>query len=130
MIRRGEKDLHHTTMIRAMKSSRRALPLSLIVLGLPVAAGAWPAVQDDGGVHLCDTRPLQQPDGHWTCRSGAVEYAGVLVEVSQGPYGPPMITGPGGRPPADPYWGPWGPPNRGPSGYDALDPWLGHQSGR
>jgi hypothetical protein len=98
----------------------------LTALGLPTVAVAWPGVQDLAGVHLCGSRPLPQPDGRWTCQSGGVAYEGSLVDVSQGLGTPPGIVAPGGRPPYAPYWGSWGPPNRGPSGYDALDPWLGH----
>ena len=102
-----------------------AVLLSLTVLGLPEVAVAWPAIQDLTGVHLCTNRPVQKPDGQWTCRSDGVLYEGTLVEVSQGLGGPP-----GGRPPSGPYGGPWGPPSRGPSGYDALEPWLRSPSDR
>jgi hypothetical protein len=85
-------------------------------------AGAWPAVQDGvGTVYPCDSRPSQLPDGRWSCRSAGGTYAGALVEVAR------PGTPPGARP-----WGAygcptyrWGPPPREPSGYDALDPWLG-----
>src|SRR5262249_39059329 len=88
------------------------------ILVLPSLLEAWPAVQDVTGVHLCNSRPLQRPDGQWECRSGAVLYEGNLVDVTQGParpgYGP------------YPYGRPYGRPPQEPSGYDALDPWLGH----
>lgn len=118
-------------------TARRVIDAVLVALGLFALvswADAWPAVQDAGGVYLCNSRPSQESDGSWTCRSGPVVYQGSLVEVSQGPYGPPMVTTPGRPPygPPGPYgsYGPWGPPDRGPSGYDALDPWLGSKSGR
>jgi hypothetical protein len=101
------------------------------IAGLPAAAGAWPAIQDDAGlVYLCDGRPIQRPDGAWSCRSGPGFPAGALVDVVR-PGSPP------GSRPWDasrgapyryvPY--PWGPPPREPSGYDALDPWLGPRGG-
>jgi hypothetical protein len=94
---------------------------------VPAVAGAWPAIQDSSGtVYLCDGRPSQLADGRWSCRSAAATYTGALVEVIR----------PGAQPgarqwdaqPGAPYrYGPypWGPPPREPSGYDALDPWLG-----
>ena len=112
-------------------TGRHALLVGLIVLGVPAVSVAWPAVQDVTGVHLCDSRPVQQPDGRWICRSGGVPYEGGLVDVSQGPGAPPGVMGSGGRPPFGPYGGSWGgPPNRGPSGYDALGPWLGGPTDR
>lgn len=116
-----------------------AVLAGLAALAVTSLAQAWPAVQDAGGVHLCNSRPSQESDGSWTCRSGPVTYQGSLVEVSQGPYGPPSSGPPGvtapGRPPYGPpgpygVYGPWGPPDRGPSGYDALEPWLGNKPGR
>lgn len=111
-----------------MRTLLSATIAGVAVLGLWTEADAWPAVQDGAGVHLCDSRPFQQPDGLWACRSGGVPFAGALVDVSRGPggpYGTPPGVGPG-PPPYGPYSGsPWGPPRRGPSGYDELDPWLG-----
>jgi hypothetical protein len=53
-------------------------------------------------------------------------YAGTLVEVAR-PGLPPGVRAwdvpPDARYRYVPY--PWGPPPREPSGYDALDPWLG-----
>ncbi len=114
-----------------LRLARVAALTGLSLVGLASLADAWPAVQDAGGVHLCNSRPSQESDGSWTCWSGPGVYQGNLVEVGQGPYGPPMVTPPG-RLPYGPYggYGPWGPPDRGPSGYDALDPWLGSKSGR
>ena len=100
-----------------------------IVLGLgavvsPGVAAAWPAVQADASrVFPCDTRPAQLSDGRWACRSAGLNVAGALVDIVR----------PGTPPGARPWWdGPpgarsrwWGPPPREPSGYDALDPWLG-----
>jgi hypothetical protein len=91
--------------------------VGLAILGLPATSEAWPAVQDPIGVHLCNSRPLQRPDGLWTCRSGSIVYEGSLVEVSQGP----------SQPPFGPYVGS---PRRGTSGYDELDPWLEHRQER
>jgi hypothetical protein len=110
---------------------RRLTPV-LIVLGalLPAAALAWPAIQDGSGiVYLCDSRPSQRPDGLWSCRSGAGIPTGALLEVAR-PGVPPGVrlldTPPGAPYRYVPY--PWGPP-REPSGYDALDPWLGGRGG-
>jgi hypothetical protein len=96
-----------------------------------VAAEAWPAIQDATGfVYLCESRPTQRPDGAWSCRSGATAPAGALVDVAR-PGVPPGVQPwdvPRGAPPRYvPY--PWGPPPREPTGYDALDPWLGPRSG-
>jgi hypothetical protein len=119
--------------LHAVRSSpatalRRVAPV-LLALGtlLPAVAAAWPAIQDGVGiVYLCDTRPSQLPDGQWTCRSGAGIYRGALLEVAR-PGTPPGVrpwdTAPGAPYRYVPY--PWGPPPREPSGYDALDPWLG-----
>jgi hypothetical protein len=107
--------------LRQRVAALGGLLLGLIVLGLPTVSLAWPAVQDVTGVHLCNSRPIQLADGHWTCRSGGVVYEGSLVEVSEGP-----TPAPGGRPPFSPY----GPARRGTSGYDELDPWLGGHSER
>jgi hypothetical protein len=102
-----------------------ALVAGLIMVGLPTLSGAWPAVQDVTGVHLCNSRPVELPDGRWSCRSYGAVYEGSLVEVSAGP-----THGPGIRPPLGPYPYPSGPPRRGTSGYDELDPWLGGPSQR
>jgi hypothetical protein len=79
-----------------------------------------------GTVYLCDSRPSQIADGRWTCRSAGGTYAGALVEVARP--GTPPGARPWDAPPGAPYRYvpyPWGPPVREPSGYDALDPWLG-----
>jgi hypothetical protein len=113
--------------------ARRLTPLGL-ALGvlLPAAAHAWPAVQDGTGiVHLCDSRPTQLSDGFWTCRSGPWSPTGTLLEVAR-PGVPPGVR-PWDTPRGGPYRYvpyPWGPPPREPSGYDALDPWLGGPSER
>ena len=105
--------------------------VGLWVAGAPAAAVAWPAIQDSvGTVYLCDSRPSQLPDGRWSCRGGAGTYAGALVEVAR-PGTPPGVR-PWDTPPGAPYRYvpyPWGPPPREPSGYDALDPWLGRPGG-
>ena len=93
---------------------------------MPGVARAWPAIQDEVGiVYICDSRPTQLADGRWACRSAGGTYAGGLVEVAR-PGTPPGVrpwdVPPGVRYRYVPY--PWGPP-REPSGYDALDPWLG-----
>ena len=114
---------------RASNPVRGLGPLLVATLAwIPAVAAAWPAIQDAAGtVYLCDARPSQLPDGRWTCRSAAGTYAGALVEVAR----------PGTSPGVRPWWDmsrgapyryvpyPWGPPPREPSGYDALDPWLG-----
>jgi len=113
------------------RASRRARGLAPILVAMlawvPAAAEAWPAIQDAAGiVYLCDARPSQLSDGRWTCRSGAGAYAGALVEVAR-PGTPPGVR-PWDMPRGTPYRYvpyPWGPPPREPSGYDALDPWLG-----
>jgi hypothetical protein len=108
----------------------RVVPVVVTLLALvPALAEAWPAVQDSVGiVYLCDTRPSQLPDGRWSCRSGPGTYAGSLVEVAR-PGLPPGVRSsdlpPDARYRYVPY--PWGPPPREPSGYDALDRWLGPQ---
>jgi hypothetical protein len=107
---------------------RGLVPILLAVLAwVPVVAEAWPAIQDTVGiVYLCDTRPSPLPDGRWSCRSGTGIYAGALVDVAR-PGLPPGVRSfdlPRDAPYRHvPY--PWGPPPREPSGYDALDPWLG-----
>jgi hypothetical protein len=113
----------------SIASRRRRLRPLWLTLGvlLPAAAEAWPAIQDDTGiVYLCDSRPSQLSDGLWTCRSGPGIPVGTLLEVAR-PGVPPGVRpsdGPRGAPYRYvPY--PWGPPPREPSGYDALDPWLG-----
>lgn len=97
------------------------------VVGVPAVAAAWPAIQDSvGAVYLCDGRPSQLPDGRWSCRSAEGTYSGALVEVAR-PGTPPGVR-PWDVPRGAPYRYvpyPWGPPPREPSGYDALDPWLG-----
>jgi hypothetical protein len=99
-----------------------ALVVGLAIVVFPSGSDAWPAVQDATGVHLCNSRPVQRPDGVWECRSGPILYEGNLVDVTQGParpgYGP------------YPYGRAYGRPPQEPSGYDALDPWLGHSEGR
>ena len=96
-------------------------------MGAPTATAAWPAIQDSvGTVYLCDSRPSQLPDGQWSCRGAADTYTGALVEVAR-PGTPPGVR-PWDVPRSAPYRYvpyPWGPPPREPSGYDALDPWLG-----
>jgi hypothetical protein len=111
---------------------RRALLVGVAILGLPGAAAAWPAIQDVAGIHLCNSRPLQGPDGRWTCRSGGFVYEGSLVNVRRipGPGWSGSEVPPSRRPPYGPYGDPWGPPGRAPSGYDELDPWLGSQPDR
>ena len=100
--------------------------LGLGTLAAPRGVEAWPAIQDDlGRVFLCDTRPAQLADGRWACRSAGANLSGALVDVVR-PGTPPGVR-PWGGPPGPPsrwWWGP-GPPPREPSGYDALDPWLG-----
>jgi hypothetical protein len=114
---------------RASSRARRLTRLLLVILPwAPAAAAAWPAIQDGAGiVYLCDTRPSPLPDGRWSCRgAGGIVYAGAPVEVAR-PGTPPGVRlwdAPRGAPYRyAPY--PWGPPPREPSGYDALDPWLG-----
>jgi hypothetical protein len=99
---------------------------------VPVVAAAWPAIQDPvGNVYLCDSRPDPLPDGRWACRGpGGIVYVGALVEVAR-PGAPPGVR-PWDIPRGPPYRYvpyPWGPPPREPSGYDALDPWLGRPGG-
>jgi hypothetical protein len=102
------------------------------LLLLPAAAGAWPAIQGANGiVSLCQDRPTRLPDGAWSCHGPGGTRAGALVEVVR-PGAPPGVR-PRGMPPGAPYRYvpyPWGPPPRAPSGYDALDPWLGGSSDR
>lgn len=112
-----------------MRSAPGLARLLLLTLPwIPAAAAAWPAIQDAVGmVYLCDARPSQLPDGRWSCRgAGGAVYAGALVEVAR-PGAPPGVrpwdVSPGAPYRHVPY--PWGPPPREPSGYDALDPWLG-----
>jgi hypothetical protein len=95
--------------------------------GTPAPVQAWPAIQDaTGTVYLCDGRPTGLPDGRWSRRSGGGVPTGALVDVVR-----PGVP-PGGRlgpPPAPPYrygFHPWARPPGDPSGYDALDPWLGN----
>ena len=109
--------------------TRRVIQLLLgsFAVVIPGVARAWPAVQDEVGmVYLCESRPSQLADGRWACRSAGGTYAGALVEVAR-PGTPPGVRpwdgSPGARSRYVPY--PWGPPPREPSGYDALDPWLG-----
>lgn len=102
--------------------------LLLVLLPLvPTSALAWPAILDSVGiVYLCDSRPSQLADGQWACRSAGETYAGALVEVARP--GTPPGARPWDVPRGAPYRYvpyPWGPPAREPSGYDALDPWLG-----
>ena len=113
----------------AWRSVRRLARLLLVTIPwVPAVAAAWPAIQDSVGiVYLCDARPSQLPDGRWSCRdAGGIIYTGALVEVAR------PGTLPGARPWDIPRGAPyryvpypWGPPPREPSGYDALDPWLG-----
>ena len=116
----------------ASVSARIAGRLLLVTLPwVPAVAAAWPAIQDGvGTVYLCDTRPSQLPDGRWSCRGpGGLVYAGALVEVAR-PGTPPGVR-PWDMPRGAPYRYvpyPWG-PSREPSGYDALDPWLGGRGG-
>jgi hypothetical protein len=103
----------------------------LALASLPTRAEAWPAIQDATGVvSLCESRPTPRPDGAWSCRSGPAWPVGVLLEVARpgvSPGVPPWDT-PGRAPNRYvPY--PWGPPPREPTGYDALDPWLGKGGG-
>ena len=103
------------------------LLLGTVAVAIPGLARAWPAVQDEVGiVYLCESRPSQLADGRWACRSAGGTYAGALLEVAR-PGTPPGVRPwdmpPGARYRYVPY--PWGPPPREPSGYDALDPWLG-----
>jgi hypothetical protein len=119
-------------MPRASPRARFARRLILLLLGtvagaIPGVARAWPAIQDEVGiVYLCESRPSQLADGRWACRSAGGTYAGALVEVAR-PGTPPGVrpwdVPPGARYRYVPY--PLGPPPREPSGYDALDPWLG-----
>jgi hypothetical protein len=121
-----------SVMSRPSSRARLARRVILLLLGtsavvIPGLARAWPAVQDAVGiVYLCDSRPSQLADGRWACRSAGGTYAGALVEVAR-PGTPPGVrpsdVPPGTRSRYVPY--PWGPPPREPSGYDALDPWLG-----
>jgi hypothetical protein len=121
-----------SVMSRPSSRARLARRVILLLLGtsavvIPDLARAWPAVQDAVGiVYLCDSRPSQLADGRWACRSAGGTYAGALVEVAR-PGTPPGVrpsdVPPGTRSRYVPY--PWGPPPREPSGYDALDPWLG-----
>jgi len=108
-----------------------AVSLLLALACLPTLAEAWPAIQDGTGfVYLCESRPTQSADGAWSCRSGATAPAGALVDVVRPgvPPGVPPWDIPRGAPSRYvPY--PWGPPPREPTGYDALDPWLGPRSG-
>jgi len=116
---------------RAAGTWRLGAFLTLIAGLVPTAALAWPAVQDSSGVvYFCDSRPEVLPDGQWRCRSAGGTAAGTLIEVVR-PGMPPGARPYGyGRTPGPPSrygYGtvPWGPPPREPSGYDALDPWLG-----
>ena len=115
------------------RGPRLALLFLLPLLPLvPSAASAWPAIQDElGRVFLCDSRPSQLSDGRWACRSSGVNLAGSLVDVVR-PGTPPGVRPWGGQPGPPARWVPypWGPPPREPSGYDALDPWLGGPSER
>ena len=112
-----------------------ALPWGMVVgglvVGVPSAAVAWPAIQDSvGTVYLCDGRPSQLPDGRWSCRGAGGIYAGALVKVAR--LGITPDVRPRDVPSGAPYRYvpyPWGPPPREPIGYDALDPWLGRPSG-
>ena len=119
-------------MSRPSSRARFTRRVILLLLGtfavvIPGVARAWPAVQDEVGiVYLCDGPPSQLADGRWACRSAGGTYAGALVEVAR-PGTPPGVR-PWDGPPGTqyryvPY--PWGAPPREPSGYDALDPWLG-----
>jgi hypothetical protein len=120
--------------VRFRPSSRARVTRRVILLLLgtfavviPGVASAWPAVQDEvGTVYLCESRPSQLADGRWACRSAGGTYAGALLEVARPGTLPgvrPWDVPPGARYRYVPY--PWGPPPREPSGYDALDPWLG-----
>lgn len=121
-----------SVMSRPSSRARVTRRVILLLLGtfavvIPGVARAWPAVQDEVGiVYLCDSRPSQLADGRWACRSAGGTYAGALVEVAR-PGTPPGVrpwdVPPGARYRYVPY--PLGPPPREPSGYDALDPWLG-----
>ena len=101
-----------------------AVVLGVAAVASPAVVHAWPAVQDDlSRVFPCDTRPAQLSDGRWACRSAGLNVAGALVDIVRPgtpPGARPWWDGPPG---ARPRW--WGPPPREPSGYDALDPWLG-----
>jgi hypothetical protein len=114
---------------RASRSGSALARLLLVLLPLvPASALAWPAILDSAGlVYLCDSRPSQLADGQWACRSaGGATYVGALVEVAR-PGTPPGVR-PWDVPRGAPYRYvpyPYGPPPREPSGYDALDPWLG-----
>ena len=105
------------------------LALGLVALAAPASVEAWPAVQDGAGqVFPCDTRPAQLSDGRWACRSAGVNLTGALVEIVR-PGTPPGVRPWWDAPPgARGRWGPWGRPPSEPSGYDALDPWLGGTS--
>jgi hypothetical protein len=115
----------HSLAARSVRGLARLLLATLPCA--PVVAAAWPAVQDGVGiVTLCDARPSQLPDGRWSCRgAGGLIYTGALVEVTR-PGTPPGVR-PWDAPHGAPYRYvpyPWG-PSREPTGYDALDPWLG-----
>jgi hypothetical protein len=115
----------------ASSPARRLTFLLLAAVALlPAVAEAWPAIQDATGiVYPCDTRPSQLSGGLWSCRSAGGTYAGALVEVARPETRPDLRPWDMGSTPYRylPY--PWGPPPREPSGYDALDPWLGRGSG-
>jgi hypothetical protein len=93
---------------------------------VPAVARARPAIRDAlETVYLCDRRPSQLADGRRACRSAGGTCVGALVEVARP--GAPTGVRPWDAPRGAPYRYvpyPWGPP-REPSGYDALDPWLG-----
>jgi hypothetical protein len=127
-MRRSTASAH--PRVDGRRTWRAVLALGVAALVAPTAVEAWPAIQDAAGqVFLCDTRPAQLSDGRWACRSAGVNLAGALVDVVR----------PGTPPGARPWWdappgargrwgpSPWRPPSE-PSGYDALDPWLGGTS--
>ena len=111
----------------------RPLGLAAGLLALAGSAAAWPAIQDPtGAVAPCESRPAALPDGRWTCRAGGVEWSGALIEIVRP--GAPAGVPPWGDRPGPPRnvlrpWGPWSRPPGEPSGYDALDPWLGRRGG-
>jgi hypothetical protein len=97
-----------------------------VLLGDPAPVPAWPAIQDaTGTVSPCAGRPSPLPDGRWSCPSAGGRPVGALVDVIRPGFA--RVARPVG-PPGPPYrygFYPWGHPPSDPSGYDALDPWLG-----